>query len=161
LISINLSKIYLIKFLYGVIMLEDEVNLVCKKWLEANNYKYKGILNTRPNSKANVNGYGQVPIPDGYKQVLIDHCGINDKERNLIWIEAKGSDVGMSQLLEGFIRMAYACYHGGGKGLLAIPHEEFNQMKEQEGFLKAIAIASEKQLGLFDTEKDNIYYMNG
>lgn len=92
-------------------MTEDEVNIVCKSWLETNGYKYKGILNAKPKLKAETNGYGQVPVPtNGNSQVLIDHQGVNDKNRSIIWIEAKGSGVGMSQLLEGFTRVCYACY---------------------------------------------------
>jgi len=45
-------------------MTENEVNLAVKKWLESQNYKYKGILNPG-NGKVNSKdtGYGQVSIP--------------------------------------------------------------------------------------------------
>lgn len=140
-------------------MTEDEVNISCKHWIESQKFKYKGVLNTKPKTEYEPNGYGQVPVPDGNRQVLLDHQGIKDSPIDLIWIEAKGSDVGMSQLLEGFTRMAYAVYHGGGKGLLAVPSNEFNQMKEQVGFLKAIGVASERQLGLLDAETMVVHWL--
>ena len=63
-------------------MTEDEVNIKCKEWLIFHGYKYHGVLNV---------GMGQVPVPDGNRQVLLDHQGFNDKNKQLVWIEAKGS----------------------------------------------------------------------
>jgi hypothetical protein len=143
-------------------MTEDEVNRVVEKWLISQGYKYKGVNKTRKLSrrdKHSDNNVGQVPVPDGYRQVLIDHQGIMDNPIDLLWVEAKGSNTGMSQLLEGFIRMAYAVYHGGGKGILATPTIEYQQIKEQEGFLRAIAIASDKSLGLLNAETYCLYWL--
>jgi len=131
-------------------MTENEVNKVCKQWLEANGYHYKGILNAKPKVTPEANGYGQVPVPDGKGQVLIDHQGVNDKDKTILWIEAKGESDPFSELLQGFIRVAYACYHGGGSGLLAVPDEEYQQLLEQEDFLRNVSRAAERRLGLFN-----------
>jgi len=137
---------------------EDEVNIVCKKWLEDCDYAYKGILNAKPKTSQERNGkdtgWGQVPVPDGKSQCLIDHQGISDKDRSIIWIEAKGEGDAFSELLQGFIRVLYACYHGGGMGLLAVPDKEYNQLLEQKEFLTNVARAGERNIGLFNAEKE-------
>ena len=142
-------------------MTEDEVNISVKKWLESHNYKYKGILNPE-NGKANSNdtGYGQVPIPlpSGERSVLIDHQGVKDRPVDLIWVEAKG-EVGMSQLLEGFIRMVCACYWGGGSGLLAIPSAECGGMLEQRDFLERVGLSCERKVGILDAENKEVYWL--
>jgi hypothetical protein len=126
-------------------MTEDQVNQRCKSWLISQGYKYKGILNL---------GLGQVPVPDGNRQVLLDHQGFNDHTKELVWIEAKGSGVNFSELLEGFIRTCYGIYHGGGNGYLAVPHDEYGKMLEQKEFLKAVAesVNGKGLMGLFDAE---------
>jgi len=125
-------------------MTEDEVNVKCREWIEKRGFKYKGVLNK---------GLGQVPIPLGERSVLIDHQGVNDRERNLIWIEAKG-DVNLSQLLEGFIRVTYAVYEGGGTGYIAVPHNEFGILTERLDFLKAVALSvnGKGMMGILDVE---------
>jgi len=125
---------------------EDEVNLKVKEWLENHSFRYKGILNK---------GKGQVPVPDTERQVLIDHMGISDKyPPSQVWVEAKGSDVNFSQLLEGFIRLCYAVYWGGGNGYLAIPHKEYLRLLGQKGFLKSVvdSVDSIGKVGLLDIE---------
>jgi len=160
-------------------MTEDEVNLKVKEWLQNHSFHYKGILNTRNGksinssknqpsemesklqktnhsySKLQKTGWGQVPIPDGGRQVLLDHQGIKDNPIDLVWIEAKGSDVNFSELLEGFIRTIYAIYHGGGNGYLAIPHAEYLRLLEQKEFLKAVAesVNGKGTMGLLDVER--------
>lgn len=128
-------------------MSENEVNLKVKEWLEKQGYHYKGILNK---------GKGQVAIPDGNRQVLLDHQGIKDSPIDLVWVEAKGSGVNFSGLLEGFIRTVYAIYHGGGDGFLATPHAEYQKLLEQKDFLEAVALAvnGKGTMGLLDVEKD-------
>lgn len=141
-------------------MTENEINLKVKEWLISNGFAYKGVLNAKPKKEAYENGYGQVCVPDGNRCVLIDHTGHKDYPVvDLIWIEAKGSGVGMSTLLEGFSRMAYAVYHGGGRGLLACPTAEFELLFAQRLFLKAIGVASERSLGLFDGETDKVEWL--
>lgn len=166
-------------------MTEDEINLKVKEWLLSQGFKYKGVLNSKNttviksvlnkpaelksksqdtnhsiNSVTQDIGWGQIPVPDGTRSVLIDHTGHKDYPTvDLIWIEAKGSGVGMSQLLEGFARMAYAVYHGGGRGLLACPTAEFEMMLVQSEFLGHIGTASERSLGLMDGETDRVEWL--
>jgi len=134
-------------------MTEDEVNIRCREWLEGQGYKYKGILNARPVDVANDTGYGQVPVPDGFSQVLIDHQGHNDRTKDLIWIESKGSGVNFSELLEGFIRTVYACYWGGGRGLVAVPDMEYDRLIEQREFLSQVAKACGREVGILNIER--------
>jgi len=142
-------------------MTENQVNQVVEKWLTLKGFRYKGVNKSRKLAKDNIN-VGQVPIPDGSRQVLIDHQGIKDKPIDLIWVEAKGSDVGMSKLLEGFARVGYACYCGGGKGLLAVPDAEFTQLLETlpKGYLVAITKASERAMGLLNIETGIVEWLS-
>lgn len=142
-------------------MTENEVNISVKKWLESQNYKYKGILNFGNGKvKSSDVGFGQVPVPlpSGMRSILIDHTGHNDITKDLIWVEAKG-EVGMSQLLEGFIRVVCACYWGGGSGLLAIPATECEQMLEQRDFLKRVGVSCERKIGILDAEKKEVHWL--
>lgn len=138
-------------------MKEDEVNLKCREWLEKQGYDYKGILNAKPKG-IKENGWGQVPIPDGIGQVLIDHQGKKDRQVDLIWIEAKGSGVNFSTLLEGYIRVVYACYWGGGRGLLAVPNKEFDRVMEQKVFLVNVSRAAEQNMGVLNAEKNKVVW---
>ena len=140
-------------------MTENEVNEKCKEWLLVSGFKYKGVLNTKPDEAADPNGYGQVPVPDGTRDVLIDHQGVNDRERSLIWVEAKGDDCGMSDLLQGFIRVVYACYWGGGSALLAVPNEAWQRILQQQDFLRRVAVSCERRVGILDAEKGRVYWL--
>jgi len=131
-------------------MTENEVNLKCRDWLISQGYAYKGVLN---------DGKGDVPVPDGYNQVRIDHQGIHDRNHDLIWVEAKGSNAGMSDLLEGFIRMVYGCWHGAGRGLLAIPSVECERMLEQRDFLKRVGVSCERKIGILDAGKGEVHWL--
>ena len=134
-------------------MTENEVNEKVKRWILSNGYPhYKGILNI---------GKGQVavPLPNSNREVLIDHQGFNDFAKDLIWIEAKGEKDNLSELLEGFIRVLCAVYYGGGSGLLAIPDAEYQKLIGHKQFLAQIAVASERQIGLLNVEKDRLEWL--
>lgn len=135
-------------------MTENEVNEKCQRWILVSGYNhYKGILNS---------GKGQVaiPLPSGNRNVLIDHQGFNDITKDLIWIEAKGEGDNLSELLEGFIRLVVACYYGGGKGLLAIPDNEYRKLIGCKHLLSKIGSASERQVGILNVEKDKVDWLN-
>lgn len=161
-------------------MTENEVNLKVKRWLIDHRFRYKGVCNTakiteikstakQPNemesksqktnhSRASISkksGFGQVPVPDGTRSVLIDAQGFRDDIPDLVWVEAKGSGLNLSELLEGFIRVNYAVYEGGGRGYLATPHKEFELLLERKDFLEAVAhsVNGRGQMGLLDVEK--------
>lgn len=127
-------------------MTEDEVNKICRNWIRRQGFHYKGILNR---------GKGQVPVPDGTRSVLIDHQGTKDNPIDLIWVEAKGSGCNLSELLEGFIRVAYAVWHGAGRGLLAAPAKEVAILRKQKDFLASISSG----LGLLDVESGDALWI--
>jgi len=158
-------------------MTENEVNLAVRAWLTRNGYKYKGVLNSKndtqrlfketrvdqsqpnqPNNSIANQVFGQVPLPCRERLILIDHTGHNDRTKDLIWVEAKG-EVGMSQLLEGFIRVVCACYWGGGSGLLAIPSIECDQMLEQQDFLRRVGASCERKVGILDAEQKEVHWL--
>lgn len=133
-------------------MTEDQVNTIVEKWLLSKGYKYKGVCKNRKIAQKE-NSVGQIPVPDGTRQVLIDHQGVKDAPNiDLLWIEAKGGGDNLSELLQGFIRVIYAVWHGGGRGLLAVPQSEFNMLNEQIIFLASVAKSAERQIGLFNAE---------
>lgn len=109
-------------------MTENEVNQKVKEWLTKQRYQYKGILSS-----------GDVPVPDGNRRVLIDHQGFRKEDLDLIWVEAKGSGTNFSELLAGFAKLLYAVYHGGGRGYLAVPSEEYEIIMEQKDFFDSIS----------------------
>lgn len=133
-------------------MTEQEVNEKVKEWLLANGFRYKGVLRD-----------GDVPAPDGYRRVRIDHQGYDDANLRLIWVEAKGSNTPLSELLEGFIRLAYAMWHGGGNGLLAVPSEEAQILLDEtvRSFLSEIAsaLSLKGNIGIWDVEKGEIVWL--
>lgn len=133
-------------------MTEQEVNEKVKEWLLANGFRYKGVLRD-----------GDVPAPDGYRRVRIDHQGYDDANLRLIWVEAKGSNTPLSELLEGFIRLAYAMWHGGGDGLLAVPSEEAQILLDEtvRSFLSEIAsaLSLKGNIGIWDVEKGEIVWL--
>lgn len=133
-------------------MTEQEVNEKVKEWLLANGFRYKGVLRD-----------GDVPAPDGYRRVRIDHQGYEDANSRLIWVEAKGSNTPLSELLEGFIRLAYAMWHGGGNGLLAVPSEEAQILLDEtvRSFLSEIAsaLSLKGNIGIWDVEKGEIVWL--
>jgi hypothetical protein len=142
-------------------MTEGQVNEAVRVWLEHQGYSYKGVLNSKPTGKADPNGYGQVPVPDGSipPAVLIDHQGVKDREHEIIWVEAKGENCGMSDLLQGFVRVAYACYHGAGSGLLAAPTGQARRMMGQRAFLERVAASCERRLGVLDAEEKEVCWL--
>lgn len=129
-------------------MKEEEVNKRVKTWLEEQGYTYKGVLKN-----------GDVAVPDGKRDVLIDAQGvrlidnegkvakfeegkgyknsgdIKDCQFETCWVEGKGENANFSELLEGFIRTLYAVWHSKGLGLLAVPADKFELLMEERAFL--------------------------
>lgn len=134
-------------------MTEQEVNEKVREWLLANGFRYKGVLSS-----------GDVPAPDGYRRVRIDHQGYRDSfPPEVLWVEAKGSGTSLSELLEGFIRLAYAMWHGGGNGLLAVPSEEAEILLDEtvRPFLSEIAstLSLKGNIGIWDVESGEIVWL--
>lgn len=134
-------------------MREEEVHLLSKKWLEDNGYGYKGVCN----EGTGLGGHVPVPTVTENEKVLIDNQG--EKRENgewiRLWIEDKGSNANLSTLLEGFIRVVYAVYYGGGDGLLSIPHDRMRVIEENQEFFYRFANAAvgKGRVGVLDIEK--------
>ena len=127
-------------------MTEGEVNETVKSWLEAHNYHYKGICRN-----------GQVPVPIERVTILIDHQGEKLTPPQRLWVEAKG-DVNMSELLEGFVRLCFAVFYGGGDGLLAVPQKQLWHLLEVQEFLGTMVMVfkSRGKIGLFNAEGGDV-----
>ena len=118
-------------------MNEDEVHSRSYQYLLKHGYNnYCGVC-----TKNGEYGSGDVPVPTENKnKVQIDHKGekrVNDKWIRC-WIEDKGS-CNLSTVLEGFSRICYAVYYGGGNGLLSLPDDSFRIAEQNKDFLSLIA----------------------
>lgn len=80
-------------------------------------------------------GHRRVGQDDTNRDVLLDFYGWKaGNPPEIVWVEAKG-DVGISDLLEGFIRTEFACHQGGGHGILAVPREQAERLAKYSDFL--------------------------
>lgn len=155
-------------------MKEEEVNKRVKVWLEERGYTYKGVLKN-----------GDVPVPDGKRDVLIDAHGIQlvnkkgdvlefeegkgykgddntkDYRYETIWVEGKGENANFSELLEGFVRTLYAVWHGKGIGLLAVPSDKFELLMEEKEFLEHLSEVTVGKgcAGLMNVETNEIFIL--
>lgn len=118
-------------------MIEEEVHPLSYQYLLNNDYdNYCGVCTKNGNF-----GSGDVPVPTENKnKIQIDHKGEKRFENKWIrrWIEDKGS-CNLSTILEGFSRICYAVYYGGGDGLLALPDDSFKIALSNQDFLMLIA----------------------
>lgn len=102
-------------------MEEPEASTLTRRWLEEKGYKLKA----------------EVGIPHTEREVVLDYHAYRDNpEPEILWIEVKGN-VSISQLLEGYIRTEMAVFYGGGKGILAAPHEATQKLLKYRNFLKS------------------------
>lgn len=127
-------------------MNEGGINKAVKEWAEANGYQYKGVLNK-----------GDVPVPTTYTQeVRIDALleKATDKNIERIWIESKCDD-SLSELLSGFVKVVFAVYYGGGRGMLACSKKDAESLLEHKDFLKYLSEGLEVNLLSVD-DKGNI-----
>lgn len=135
-------------------MKEEEVHPLSKQWLLDRGFdSYKGVCN-----KGQENGSGDVPVPTVVKEkVKIDHMG--EKRTDIawvrLWIEDKGSNANLSTLLEGFSRVCFAIFYGGGDALLSVPHDRIKVIEENEEFFKQLAnvTVGKGRAGILDVEK--------
>lgn len=122
-------------------MNEPEVNELVRRWAKEHGFHYKGVLRD-----------GDVQVPSGDREVLIDH--MLERVPDRIWVEAKG-DGGLSDALEGMARLAFAVYYGGGRGELACPSELSEQINKHDGFLKWFG--ENLNIKIWDVETDKTY----
>lgn len=121
-------------------MNESEVNEIVRRWAEEHGFHYKGVLRD-----------GDVLVPSGDREVLIDHMLERVPER--IWVEAKG-DGSLSDALEGMARLAFAVYYGGGRGELACPSKLFKQINKHGDFLRWFG--ENLNIRIWDVETDKM-----
>ena len=119
---------------------ESEVSKLVMKWLRNNGYKFK----TEPNT-------------DEEKNVRLDFYAYKEEngQPTIFWIECKG-DNGLSELLEGWIRVEYAIYHNGGLGIFACPNKSANKLLKIKPFLSKTV---SKNIAILDVEKMNLIKM--
>lgn len=127
------------------ILIESKVNQKVKEWGLANGYTYKGVTTN-----------GEVPVPTTFGNDVKIDAQLEKAPKERIWIEGKG-EVGVSTLIQGLGRVAFAVYYGGGKGLLAIDHERTQRLLKYEAFLKWFAEGV--KIGIFDVEQNNITWI--
>jgi hypothetical protein len=133
-------------------MIEEEVHPLSKLFLERQGYTdYCGVC-----TKCGEYGSGDVPVPtENANKVQIDHKAEKREDGRWLrkWIEDKGS-CNLSTILEGFSRICYAIYHGGGDGLLSLPSDSFQIAMDNKDFLELMAktAKTEGSVGILDIE---------
>ena len=139
-------------------MKEEQVHLLSKSFLLKKGYSYKGVCNENTTRENKYNGEdepvgGDVPVPviSDIAIVKIDHQGEKDGDR--LWIEDKGS-CNTSTILEGFNRVCFAVWYGGGDGLLSVPSDRIQLVNDIEDFLirNAQVTNGKGRVGILDAE---------
>jgi hypothetical protein len=120
---------------------EDEVKQKTLKWLKSKDFLVK--------SEVGVSGID--------RDVILDFYAYREKQGKpqILWVEAKG-DVPLSQLLEGFIRLEFGVFYGGGQGILAVSHKATQKLLEHKEFLKQ----AEDVIGILDVQNNRIVELN-
>jgi len=121
---------------------EGEVKQLAKGWLEARGFKVK------PEPSA--------PIDSENRELALDFHAYREKPPEIVWVECKG-DVGLSQLLEGFVRTEFCTHYGGGLGLLALPTCGRKRLLKFGDFLSH----SLEKVALLDAEEGEVYKLDG
>jgi hypothetical protein len=134
-------------------MKEEEVHPLSYKYLLKHGFTdYCGVC-----TKNGEHGSGDVPVPtSNNNKVQIDHKGEVRKDNKWIrmWIEDKGS-CNLSTILEGFSRICYAVFYGGGSGLLSMPGDSFKIADSNKEFLQLMAktTVGKGAVGILNIEK--------
>lgn len=121
-------------------MEESAVKEQARKWLDSQGYEVTC----------------EVGVSGTQREVILDLYGYREKgsEPQIIWVECKG-DQNLSQLLEGWIRVEFAVFLGGGKGVLAVPHKACKKLLTYRIFL-----SQDENIKLFDVETQQMYRLN-
>lgn len=104
---------------------EDEVKRRTRAWLESQGYKVTE----------------EIGVSGTERQVILDFYGYREQqsEPQIIWVECKG-DQNLSELLEGWVRLEFGVFYGGGKAILAVPKDAAERLLKHEEFLKGSTI---------------------
>jgi len=116
---------------------EEQVKKLTQKWLRENGYTIKQ----------------EIGVSGTEREVILDFYAYREKngEPEIVWVECKG-DENLSMLLEGFIRLEFGVWLGGGLGILSVPHEATQRLLEYKHFLKQ----AEKIIAILDIEKQKL-----
>lgn len=121
------------------------MNQKVKEWAKLNGYVYKGVLSN-----------GEVPVPTTLGNDVKIDAQLEKPPNERVWIEGKG-DVGMSAMIQGLGRLAFAVFYGGGKGLLAIDRERTQRLLQYNEFLEWFGGGI--KLGIFNVEDEEITWL--
>lgn len=107
---------------------EQTVIEICNSYF--NNLGF--ILKGQPNN-------GDITILGG--DIKVDIQGwIKDinGEQNIIWIEAKGSNIALKELLSDYVSLLLTIYEYGGQAILAVPNDSYKKIIQHEEFLEIL-----------------------
>lgn len=147
-------------------MKEEETYPLVKRYILNKKLEYMGICNKNKKITSKFNGEqipvgAEVPVPTIFKEkVYIDHRGHNNGYN--LWIECKGSNHGLSKILEGFIRVCYAVSNGAGDGLLCVPHDRIQMIQDNEQFFRDHAqkqsVSKNGRVGILDIQQGKEWF---
>lgn len=123
-------------------MREDEVKKLAREWFESQGYT------VRPEPPA--------PVESEERELALDFHAYRDREPEILWVECKG-DVNLSELLEGFVRVEFCVYHGGGLGLLTLPSSARRRLLKHADFLRH----SVATVAILDVEARKVFKLDG
>jgi hypothetical protein len=79
----------------------------------------------------------EVAVVDSDRNVVLDFYAFKEGPQ-ILWIECKGN-VNLSELIEGFARLEFALFYGGGKGLFCAPVKQIRLMEEFGEYFKQVS----------------------
>lgn len=104
-------------------MREDKVKEATYHWLEEQEWTVKS----------------EVGVSGTEREVIIDFYAYRERSTpEILWVECKGNQ-NLSDLLEGFIRLEFAIFYGGGNGYLVAPHKATTKLLKHRIFLSQAA----------------------
>lgn len=122
-------------------MREEEVKEATEKWLTEKGYKIQR----------------EVGVSGTEREVILDLYGYKEEDGRpeILWVECKG-DQTLSELLEGFIRLEFGVWLGGGIGILAVPHNATRKLLNYKKFLGQ----AETIISVLDVEDNRLIKLN-
>jgi hypothetical protein len=149
-------------------MKEFETYPIVKQYIEGKGLTYKGICNAKKKRADKFNGTieplgAEIPVPTGFKEkTYIDNMGEDLEQAYRLWVECKGDDAKLSKIIEGFGRIVYAVFYGGGDGLLAVPHGRIKIINDNKEYFERFAhsVVGKGRVGILDVETGDSWFYN-
>jgi hypothetical protein len=122
---------------------EPEVVLRVRNYFEAQGFKLKG----QPNE-------GDIVLNGG--EIRVDLQGFREMNPpDLIWIECKGDDTQLKELLSDFISLLLVISQYGGQAIFACPSQSYNKIIAYKEFLDILQNNIGKgQVKIFNVESN-------